>query len=103
MEDFRRAAELYTTLASEKGQVANEDVDLRINGGAVDALLEWANLGQLVKSKKPTRQDLEAFETAYNAACASIARDELGQAEILLKRSKGADGRMLFKACADQM
>lgn len=31
---------------------------------------------------------MDAFETAYNAACNSIARDELGQAEVLLKRSK---------------
>ena len=33
-------------------------------------------------------EDMEAFETAYNAACQSIARDELGQAEVLLKRAK---------------
>lgn len=32
---------------------------------------------------------MEAFETAYNAACGCIARGELGQAEVLLKRSKG--------------
>lgn len=39
--------------------------------------------------KKAGREDLEAFETAYNAACASIARGELGQGEVLLKRAKG--------------
>ena len=39
--------------------------------------------------KKPGREDLEAFETAYNAACGSIARGELGQGEVLLKRAKG--------------
>lgn len=33
---------------------------------------------------------MEAFETAYNAACGSIARSELRQAEVLLKRAKGA-------------
>jgi len=69
--------------------VDNEDVDLKINGGAVDAQLEWANLGHLVQNKKPGRADLEAFETAYNAACGSIARGELGQAEVLLRRSRG--------------
>ena len=39
--------------------------------------------------KKAGREDLEAFETAYNAACGCIARGELGQGEILLKRAKG--------------
>ena len=88
-EDFQRSAELYATLAAQTGQADNEDVDLRINGSAVDAQLEWAGLGHLVRNKKPGRQDLEAFETAYNAACGSIARGELGQAEVLLKRAKG--------------
>ena len=32
---------------------------------------------------------MEVFETAYNAACASIAREELGQGEVLLQRAKG--------------
>lgn len=76
-------------MASQAAEVENEDVDLRINNGAVDAQLEWANMGHLVKNKKPGREDLAAFETAYNAACGSIARGELGQAEVLLKRSKG--------------
>lgn len=88
-EDFKKAADLYETLASQKSDVAHEDVDLRINNSAVDAQLEWANLGHLVRNKKPGRQDLDAFETAYNAACGSIARGELGQAEILLRRSRG--------------
>ena len=43
--------------------------------------------------KMPIRADLEAFETAYNAACGSIARGELQQGEILLKRAKGVDTR----------
>ena len=38
---------------------------------------------------KATREDLEAFETAYNAGCVCIARGELGQAEFLLKRARG--------------
>ena len=76
-------------MAEQKSQVSNEELDLKINGGAVDAQLEWANLGDLVKNKKPGREDLEAFETAYNAACGSIARGELGQADVLLKRSRG--------------
>ncbi|GAB7349823.1 hypothetical protein MBLNU459_g0530t1 [Dothideomycetes sp. NU459] len=87
-EDFERAAHLYNQLSSERGNVVHEDMDLRINSGAVDAQLEWSGRGHIVHKKKPAREDLEAFETAYNAACGSIARGELGQAEVLLRRSK---------------
>jgi signal recognition particle subunit SRP72 len=85
-EDFLRAAELYRELASnlEDDAVA----DLRVNLGAAEAQLEWSGRGDAVQKKKPSRDDLEAFETAYNAACASIARGELAQGEILLKRSR---------------
>ncbi|KAF7187119.1 Signal recognition particle subunit SRP72 [Pseudocercospora fuligena] len=85
IEDFSRAAELYRELASNP---ANDiEADLRINSGATDAQLEWAGRGDLVEKKKPGREDLEAFETAYNAACGSIARGELAQGEVLLKRA----------------
>ncbi|KAK3696918.1 Signal recognition particle subunit SRP72 [Vermiconidia calcicola] len=85
-EDFRKAAELYQQLASRPEDDA--EADLRINTGAVDAQLEWSGLGELVRKKKPGREDLEAFETAYNAACGCIARGELGQGEVLLKRAR---------------
>ena len=62
---------------------------LHINMGATDAQLEWKRLGYLVRKKKPGREDLEAFETAYNAACGCIARGEFRQAGVLLKRSSG--------------
>ena len=62
---------------------------MRINSGATDAQLEWRRQGHLVQKRKPGREDLEAFETAYNAACGSIAREELGQGEFLLKQAKG--------------
>ena len=42
-----------------------------------------------MQKKKPGREDMEAFETAYNAACGSIARGELGQGEVLLRRARG--------------
>lgn len=42
-----------------------------------------------MREKKLGRENLEAFETAYNAACGSIARGELGQGEVLLKRARG--------------
>ena len=85
-EDFTRAAELYERLAANPEDDA--EADLRINSGAVDAQLEWSRLGSLVRKKKPGREDLEAFETAYNAACGCIARGELGQGEVLLKRAR---------------
>lgn len=80
-------ARLYETLRAT-GVPAEAD-DLCINRGAVDAQLQWAGNHDAVQNKRPGRRDLEAFETAYNAACGSIARGELGQADILLKRAKG--------------
>lgn len=87
-QDFERAAELYRKLSAQRGAVHNEDMDLRINTGATYAQLEWAGRASADAPQKPAREDMEAFETAYNAACQSIARDELGQAEVLLRRAK---------------
>ncbi|KAF2497431.1 hypothetical protein BU16DRAFT_548618 [Lophium mytilinum] len=88
IEDFAQAAQIYQELASQDGGLENEDNDLRINSGAVDSQLEWSGQGDLAVRKKPAREDMEAFETAYNAACGSISRGELGQGDVLLKRSK---------------
>lgn len=66
----------------------NEEYDIRINSGAVDAQLEWSGQGELAQKKQPTREDLEVFETAFNAACGSIARGEFGQGQVCLKRAK---------------
>ncbi|CAO2651499.1 Nn.00g040690.m01.CDS01 [Neocucurbitaria sp. VM-36] len=85
-EDFAQAAKVYKDLASQP--VETEEYDIRINSGAVDAQLEWMGQGELAQKKKPTREDLEVFETAFNAACGSIARGELGQGEVCLKRAK---------------
>ena len=62
---------------------------MRINSGATDAQLEWKGRGELVSKQKATREDLQTFETAYNAACGAIARGELAEAEILLTRAEG--------------
>ncbi|MCJ1313308.1 Signal recognition particle core component [Agyrium rufum] len=88
LENFAEASRLYEELVKEKAQFETEGYDLKINRGATDAQLEWSRDGELVKKKKATREDLEAFETAYNAACGCIARGELSQAEILLKRAR---------------
>lgn len=89
LEHFEQAADVYKKLGSSRVEAQDEESDLRINSAAVDTQLEWKGQGHLVAKKKPAREDLEAFETAYNAACASIARGELAQGEILLKRAKG--------------
>ena len=86
-ENFSRAATIYKQLANQV--VQDEEYDIRINSGAVDAQLEWSGQGHLAQKKKPTREDLEVFETAFNAACGSVSRGELAQGEICLKRAKG--------------
>lgn len=86
-ENFEQAVDTYRKLSQLPG-AQDEEYDLRINSGATDAQLEWAGLGHLAQKKKPAREDLEVFETAYNAACGSIARGELAQAEVCLRRAK---------------
>jgi signal recognition particle subunit SRP72 len=88
-EDFPRAASIYKELAVDKAALANEKYDLRINALATDAQLEWAGKSNLVQNKRPRREDLETFEAAYNVACEIIARGELTQGELLLRRAKG--------------
>ncbi|EAU39361.1 conserved hypothetical protein [Aspergillus terreus NIH2624] len=87
-EKFRRTAELYEALADDKSAIAVEENDLRINAWAADAQLQWKGYPELVRHHRPTRDDLEAFETVYNAACLSIAKGEFAQGEMLLKRAK---------------
>ncbi|KAF2100378.1 hypothetical protein NA57DRAFT_73989 [Rhizodiscina lignyota] len=88
LEEFEQAKQVYVELRNRIREAQHEENDLRINSGAVDAQLEWKGQGHLVTQKKPGREDLEAFETAYNAACGSIARGELAQGEVLLRRAK---------------
>ncbi|KAL2835123.1 hypothetical protein BDW59DRAFT_137154 [Aspergillus cavernicola] len=86
-EKFFRTAELYQGLARDSS-VVNEEQDLRINTWATDAQLQWKGQPEAVRHTRPTRDDLEAFETVYNAACLSIAKGEFDQAGMLLKRAK---------------
>lgn len=86
LEDYTRTAEIYSAL--QKSREAGEDFDLRVNQGAIDAQGQWLGFVDAASARRPDRDDLAAFETAYNAACGSIARGELSQAEVLLKRAK---------------
>ncbi|KAI1631393.1 SRP72 RNA-binding domain-containing protein [Biscogniauxia mediterranea] len=89
-ENFQDAADEYCRLASEPGGLPGEENDLKINLLATNSQLEWNGLGHLVDARhgQPSREDLEAFETAYNAACAYIARGDLARASVLLKRAR---------------
>jgi len=93
---------LYRDLAGSQATIENEENDIRINSGATDAQLEWTRQGYLVGKKKPGREDLEVFETAYNAACGSIARGDFGQGEMLLKRARGPYGPRELESYADE-
>lgn len=89
-EHFEDAAKIYRDLSVEEAPIEGEENDLRINSSAVDAQLEWQGNGDKVEQsrKKPGREDLEAFETSYNAACGSIARGDLNAGRVLLKRAR---------------
>ncbi|EAW10468.1 signal recognition particle subunit SRP72 [Aspergillus clavatus NRRL 1] len=87
-EKFTRTAQLYEDLAKDKASLGHEENDLRINSWAADAQLQWKGYPEYVRHTRPTRDDLEAFETVYNAACLSIAKGDFAQAEMLLKRAK---------------
>lgn len=82
LEKSVRVLELYQDIT--KDGLRDEELDLRINVGAAEAQRQW--LGE-ASVNRPGANDLQQFETAYNAACSSIARREFAQAEILLKRA----------------
>jgi signal recognition particle subunit SRP72 len=90
-EKFDQAAATYRELgADEGGANYGEENDLRINLSAANAQLEWLGKSWAVpeQEKQPAREDLEAFETAYNAACGCISRGDFAKAAVFLKRSR---------------
>ncbi|KAK0739189.1 hypothetical protein B0T21DRAFT_138604 [Apiosordaria backusii] len=90
-EKFERAAAIYRDLRDDtEGANYGEENDLRINLTAADAQLQWQGKEWAVpeEEKQPAREDLEAFETAYNAACIYISRGDYTKASVLLKRSR---------------
>ncbi|GAP90818.1 putative signal recognition particle protein [Rosellinia necatrix] len=89
-ENFPDAASIYRTLAGDAADLHGDENDIKINLLAANAQLEWAGLGHQVHDheRQPSRADLDSFETAYNAACAHIARAELAKASVLLKRAR---------------
>lgn len=89
LEKFDEASALYEALLNGDDEDEDEETDLKINLLAAEAQLEWQGRGDLVpeKRKQPGREDLEAFETAYNAGCGCVARGDLAKASVLLKRA----------------
>ena len=89
-EKFEDAAKIYKELSAGSAPIEGEENDLRINSLATDSQLEWQGNGDKVEPsrKKPSREDLEAFETSYNAACGCVARGELATGNMLLKRAR---------------
>jgi signal recognition particle subunit SRP72 len=90
-EKFDQAATIYRELGAGRGGAGyGEENDLRINLSATNAQLEWQGKSWAVpeQEKQPGREDLEAFETAYNAACGCISRGDFAKAVVFLKRSR---------------
>ncbi|KAI0898141.1 hypothetical protein F4806DRAFT_391398 [Annulohypoxylon nitens] len=89
-EKFSDAANTYRHLSQATGGLPGEENDLKINFLATSAQLEWNGLGHLLgeQERQPSRDHLEAFETAYNAACTCIARSDLTRASVFLKRAQ---------------
>ncbi|OAT01679.1 signal recognition particle subunit SRP72, variant [Blastomyces dermatitidis ER-3] len=87
-ENFRRTAEVYKELSTENPAFVGEKNDLRINSRAADAQLQWSGLASQVDNTRPSREELESFETTYNVACGAIGRGELETGEVLLRRAK---------------
>lgn len=90
-ERFDEAGQIYEELLD--GNAGEEENDLNINMKAVHAQAEWSGLSA---PSEPMRSMPDSFELCYNAACASIARGELGDATKLLQRAA-----MLCKASDD--
>ncbi|KAK5228776.1 Signal recognition particle subunit SRP72 [Exophiala xenobiotica] len=84
LEDSLKTSEVYQRINHHE----SEEYDMRVNQGAIDAQAQWRGVADVKSIRRPGREDLQAFETAYNAACGSIARGEYAQAEVLLKRAK---------------
>ncbi|KAJ6069658.1 hypothetical protein N7499_011545 [Penicillium canescens] len=87
-EEFRRTAELYEQLMQNTTSHSHEINDLNINSWATDAQLQWKGEPEFVRHDRLSREDLESFETTYNAACLNIAKGAFKQGEVLLNRAQ---------------
>ncbi|TVY31578.1 Signal recognition particle subunit, partial [Lachnellula subtilissima] len=84
-EKFEDAAMIYKELSSDDAGIEGKRT---ICGSTVRQSIPNWNGKAMGPRKKPSREDLEAFETSYNAACGCIARGELASGSVLLKRAR---------------
>lgn len=89
LEEFQTAAEIYKAISTQNPMAKTEEYDVRVNHGASKAQLVFAGHEELVAKEKTKAEDLESFETTFNAACQSIARGEYAAGAMLLKRARG--------------
>ncbi|KAF3915366.1 hypothetical protein AA313_de0206452 [Arthrobotrys entomopaga] len=87
-ENFQSAIELYEELSKLPPLVENEDNDLRVNLGASEAQLSFTGRDALRPKRRATAEDLQQYESAFNAACISVARGDLTAGLMLLRTSK---------------
>ncbi|KAK5256861.1 Signal recognition particle subunit SRP72, partial [Exophiala xenobiotica] len=64
LEDSLKTSEVYQRINHHE----SEEYDMRVNQGAIDAQAQWRGVADVKSIRKPGREDLQAFETAYNAA-----------------------------------
>lgn len=76
--------------------MVNEEDDIKINSEATEAQLIWAGRTSLIGGEKTISTGLGGFDSTFNAACLSIARDELTQAADLLKIAQGIFGYLVI-------
>ena len=91
-EDFENAWRIYEDLWENEDDA--KEGDLRVNRGAVNAQMQWSNLGD-VPPLATTREDMESFMSLYNAACISLAKGDLERGKVLLKQAKRRCGLVL--------
>lgn len=84
-EDWEAANQAHAVLA--RTNVSKEEFDLHVNKLALDAEGLWLERLSAAAVPRTTTDDLAAFDTAYNSACISIAKGQLKEADMLLKRA----------------
>jgi len=84
-EDWDVANIFYQKLMQHSN--SHEAFDLRVNKLALEAEGLWLEKLSSRSVSKITTEDLDAFETVYNAACISVSKGQLSEADDLLKRA----------------
>lgn len=84
-EEFELARDIYARLSADGSE---EDSDLRVNRGAVDAALCWTGKSAVIGDKKIEREAFEQYDTAFNAGSEAAAKGDLKQALMFLSKAR---------------